>query len=59
MYGCYETFRNNYTNTLPFLPWMINYKSNSTIFSQTGKGVGELRELNYFEKTKDKCHLFK
>ena len=52
MYGCYETFRNNYTNTLPFLPWMINYKSNSTIFSQTGKGVGELRELNYFEKTK-------
>ena len=48
--GVMKLLRNNYTNTLPFLPWMINYKSNSTIFSQTGKGVGELRELNYFEK---------
>ena len=36
-YGCYETFSTSYKNTPPFLPWMINYKSGSSIFSKVGK----------------------
>ena len=52
-YGCYETFNMNYTNTFPFLPWMINYKSNSSIFSQTGKNVEELRNLKSIKKNRN------
>jgi len=51
-YGCYETFSDNYTNTIPFLPWMINYNSDSTIFSKSGKSVEELRNINEFKKSK-------
>ena len=52
-YGCFETFSNNYTNTIPFLPWMINYNINSSIFSKQGKNVQELRKFINIEKSKE------
>tara|TARA_A100001011_G_scaffold384177_1_gene456447 strand:- start:189 stop:1214 length:1026 start_codon:yes stop_codon:yes gene_type:complete len=51
-YGCYETFLNSYKNTPPFLPWMINYKSGSSIFSKVGKNVNEMRKIEKINKTK-------
>ena len=52
-YGCYEPFNKNYFNTVPFLPWMINYKSNSTVFSKSGKSVDELRNSKITKKYKN------
>jgi len=51
-YGCYETFLTNYKSTPPFLPWMINYKSGSSIFSKVGKDVNEMRKIENIKKTK-------
>tara|TARA_B110000008_G_C16959908_1_gene559736 strand:+ start:1138 stop:2163 length:1026 start_codon:yes stop_codon:yes gene_type:complete len=52
LYGCYETFNPKYINTLPFLPWMINYKSNDSIFSTFGDSVDGLRSLKPPKKKK-------
>ena len=52
-YGCYETFNSNYKNTYPFLPWMINYKTDNIVFSKKGLDVKGLGSLENFEKTKN------
>lgn len=52
-YGCYETFSSNYENTNPFLPWMINYKTDNVVFSNKGLGVEGLGNLKNLEKTKN------
>ena len=52
-YGCYETFDNNYFNTKPFLPWMLNYVSGGSIFSNDGMDVKKLRNLENIEKKKN------
>jgi hypothetical protein len=51
-YGCYETFVDNHFSAPPFLPWMIDYKSNTSIFSQNGKSVEDLMDLKSLKKTK-------
>ncbi len=52
-YGCYETFSSNYKNTHPFLPWMINYKTDNMVFSKKGLDVEGLENLENLEKTKN------
>ena len=51
-YGSYQTYTKNYKNTLPFLPWMINFESEGSLFDKTGKNVEFLR--NFKNPKKDK-----
>ena len=50
-YGCYENYSENYFSAMPFLPWMINYKSNTNILDETGKDINFLKNF-YSKKTK-------
>lgn len=51
-FGSYQTYTNKYKNTLPFLPWMINFNSTGSLFDKTDKNVEFLR--NFKNPKKDK-----
>jgi hypothetical protein len=51
-YGSYQTYTKKYKNTLPFLPWMINFNSAGSLFDKTGKNVEFLRNFKKPKKNK-------